>query len=55
MAKSGISNTDTSMRESILRTFFLLCFSPIATRPKRIQVKDGIYLDKESGAGIVVY
>jgi hypothetical protein len=26
-----------------------------ATRPKRIQVKDGIYLDKESGAGIVVY
>jgi len=27
----------------------------LATRPKRIQVKDGIYLDKESGAGIVVY
>jgi hypothetical protein len=26
-----------------------------ATRPKRIQVRDGIYLDKESGAGIVVY
>jgi hypothetical protein len=26
-----------------------------ATRPKRIQVRDGIYLDKESGVGIVVY